>query len=120
MSNSQCATRIKVVASIILLFSASAIVHADTRIKGQVLHNGRPAANATLSIFCDNGNIPPALTTNYGAFQTLIPRGKTNCKLEVVWNNRKSERVAIDMRSSQVVLSINLRSWKNMWLLEIR
>ena len=120
MSNFQYAARITLIATVIVLMITSAIVLADSIIRGQVLHNGRPAANAKLSIFCDNGNIDPVFTNNYGAFQTSIPTAKNNCKLEVEWNNRVSDPVPIDNKSSQVVLSINLRSWNNKWFLEIR
>lgn len=120
MSNCQCATRITLSVIVTLLISASAVVRADTRISGQVLHSGRPAAAAKLSFSCDNAYITSAIANNYGAFQISIPPGKKNCTLGVKWDNRDSERVPIDVVNGQKVLSIKLRKWKDKWLLEIR
>ena len=125
MSNYQYATRVTLFVIVVLLTSTSAIVHAATKIKGQVLHNGRPAANAKLNFYCDKkkkkpATSKPAITNNYGSFKMSIPGGNKSCDLEVIWNKRTSERVSINMTGSRLVLSLNLRSWKNKWLVEIR
>lgn len=123
MSSSQYATRITSVAIVILFMSTAAIVHADTRIRGQVLHDGKPAAGAQLRIFCAGEDKKPytVLSTDYyGAFRKTIPRAINNCKLVVSWGNLKSDPVDIDNGSSQIVLNINLRKWKEKWLLEIK
>ncbi len=80
--------------------------------KGDVSHQGSPAAGATVTI-CNVS----ATTSNSGRFRIEVPDNNNGCAIKVSYQGKESSKVTARPRP---YLSLSLRSSSKGWVVEIK
>lgn len=101
---------------ILLALMSSAPFASDRYIRGQISHQGRPAAGAGVTISCADG---PIETNSYGHFRATL-HSATGCTLKVSWDGRPSESVTLSGKHMNRFVNLNLQRYGDRWLIDIR
>lgn len=86
------------------------------QIGGQVSHQSRPAAKAEVTIEC-SGVSESTKTDSYGRFGVTLDKDPP-CSLTVKFRDVESEKLSFPVQGSSTHLNVNLRRWKDKWLLD--
>ena len=89
----------------------------EQQIGGQVSHQSRPAAKAEVTIEC-SGKSQSLKTDSYGRFEVTMVDTNENCSFTVKFRNVESETLNFPIPGSNTHLNVNLRRWKDIWLLD--
>lgn len=89
---------------------------SEATLRGQIMHQGRPAANATVTLSCSKET---ANTDSYGRFSATVD-GSVACSIAVKWKERESEQVELTGIDTNRFINLQLRLYQDRWLLDLR